>query len=130
MNKEEHIAYWLRSAEKDLETLHYLSKGKKFVQALFFGHLYIEKLMKALWIRDNPSFFPPKTHNILKLLSETRVDLTEDQRIFLFKLNQYQIESRYPEDIEKLYKVTNESLTKEYIHQIENISVCLLKHLQ
>jgi hypothetical protein len=48
MTKQVHIDYWLKSAEKDWEIMEYLMKGGKFVHALFFGHLYLEKLTKAL----------------------------------------------------------------------------------
>jgi len=130
MNKQKHIDYWLASAEKDVEVMQYLLAGKKYVQGLFFGHLYLEKLLKALWVKNNEENIAPKTHNLLKLLSEGNVKLEEGNEMFLLKLNLYQIEGRYPEDLEKLYAVTNKELADEYVLKINEIKKCLLEKLQ
>jgi len=129
MTKQTHINHWLTSAQKDWEVMEYLLKGKKYVHALFFGHLYLEKLAKALWVINGTENIPPKTHNLLKLLNESGVKLDENQQIFLLKLNQYQIEGRYPEDIDKLYKFTNAKLTAEYIKEIKNLKKCFLEKM-
>ena len=75
MTKQQHIDYWMSSAEKDWEIIEYLLKGKKYVHALFFGHLYLEKSAKALWVKNNTENIPPKIHNIVKLLKESDIEL-------------------------------------------------------
>lgn len=129
MTKQEHIDYWIKSSVKDLETMKFLSKGKRYVHALFFGHLYLEKICKALWVKNNKDNYPPKVHNLLTILKQADIVLDEDDQLFLLKLNQYQIEGRYPEDIEKLYAVTNSKLTTEYIAKIKTIAKCLQNKL-
>ncbi len=108
----------------------FLKDAGKFVQALFFGHLYLEKIAKALWVKSNAENAPPKTHNLLKLINESNLDLSVEDKAFLIKLNQYQIESRYPEDIDNLYKITDFKLTSEYFDKIKFIEICLRKKLQ
>ena len=130
MTKEEHIAYWLKSAEKDWETLEHLLKAKRYVHTLFFGHLYVEKISKAVWISRNTENTPPKSHNILSILQRANVVLTEDQQTFLLKLHPYQIEGRYSEDIDTLYEITDADLTNEYIETIKIVVQCLHKLLQ
>ena len=130
MSKQKHIDYWLKSADKDWDVLLYLMKGKKYVHALFFGHLYLEKLCKTLWVQNNIDNHPPKTHNLLKLLNEANILLSEDDQLFLVKLNKYQIEGRYPEDIENLYAITHKSLVTEYIKKIKHLELWLRKQLQ
>lgn len=129
-SENKYIAFWLKSAENDLETMQYLCEGRRYVHALFFGHLYIEKLSKALWIKNKEENYPPKIHNILSILKHTDINLDEAQMLFLLKLNQYQIEGRYPEDIEKLYKITDKKLTLEYLTTIKTIALCLQSKLQ
>ena len=73
MDKREHIDYWLKIAEKDLDMMKYLEEGKRYVQALFFGHLYLEKIAKALWVANNLENVPPKTHNLLKIIKEANL---------------------------------------------------------
>ncbi|MBK5285465.1 MAG: HEPN domain-containing protein [Bacteroidia bacterium] len=130
MSKQKQIDYWTQSAKKDFETMQYLIKGKKFVHALFFGHLYLEKIAKAVWIKSNNENYPPKIHNILSVLQQAKVSLEEKHQLFLLKLNQYQVEGRYPEDIEKLYKITDRKLVAEYVVTIKDIAKCLQKKLR
>ncbi len=130
MTKQEHIAYWLNSVAEDVETMNYLFAGKRYVHALFFGHLYIEKISKALWIKNNEENYPPKIHNILALLKQANIILEDEQQVFLLKLNQYQIEGRYPEDIENLYKKTDIKLSLDYFEQIKIIAQCLQEKMQ
>jgi HEPN domain-containing protein len=115
MDKKEHIEYWLRIAEKDQDMMEYLMEGNRYVHALFFGHLYLEKIAKSLWVTNNVENVPPKTHNLLKIIKEANLELSSEDQAFLIKLNQYQVESRYPEDIDKLYKITDKKLTEEYL---------------
>ncbi len=130
MTKEEYITYWLKSSEADLVTMEYLFKGKHYVHALFFGHLYIEKISKSLWVKNNIENYPPKIHNILTILQQAKIILEEKDLLFLLKLNQYQIEGRYPEDMEKIFNLTDEQLTMTYITTIKTIAQCLQKKLQ
>ena len=123
MTKQEHIDYWIGSSDKDLETMNFLNEGKNYVHALFFGHLYIEKICKALWVKNNEGNYPPKIHNLLTILKQANIVLDDNQQLFLLKLNQYQIEGRYPEDIEKLYRATDGKQADEYIDQIKKLDV-------
>jgi HEPN domain-containing protein len=129
MTKEEHINYWLSSAVKDEDMMQYLFEGKRYVQALFFGHLYLEKVCKSVWVATNLGNVPPKTHNLLKLISEGNIKLSVADQAFLLKLNQYQIESRYPENIERLYSITDERLVKDYFKHINEIDKCIRENL-
>ena len=51
MTKEEYIKYWIEIAEKDWNILWKLYSSKDYLYCLFFGHLVIEKLSKALWVK-------------------------------------------------------------------------------
>ena len=125
MNKQEHIAYWIKIASKDLDMFEFLKDQKKFVPALFYGHLYLEKILKATWIKNNDNNVPPKTHNLLKLAKDAKIKIPDEQQEFLVKLNTYQIESRYPEDIDRLYEITTEQLVEDYFGQIKMIATWL-----
>jgi len=57
--------------------------------AYFFGHLYLEKICKALWVKNNQGNTPPFIHNLIKLLSGFDVGLSEDDMSFLDDLNKY-----------------------------------------
>ena len=53
MTKEEHIQYLVDSAYEDFEAAkEIISNNKRKHFALFLGHLYIEKLLKALFVKQ------------------------------------------------------------------------------
>jgi HEPN domain-containing protein len=53
LTKEEHILYWIEQADDSWEGAIALIKGKRYMLALFCWHLTIEKLLKAIWIKNN-----------------------------------------------------------------------------
>jgi len=53
MTKEEHIAYWLKTAEHDFEVANHLFETGRYDWCLFISHLVIEKALKAFWVRDS-----------------------------------------------------------------------------
>ena len=74
INKQ--IEYWKSGAESDLESAEILINNNKLLQGLFFCHLYIEKILKALVVKQIKDI-PPKTHNLKYLMVLAKVDLTE-----------------------------------------------------
>ena len=95
--KEQHIAHWLAQSKDDWESSELLFAGKKYLHSLFFAHLSLEKICKAHWINSAEINIPPKTHNLIFLLSQTALELSDNQKEFLLDLNRFQIEGRYPE---------------------------------
>jgi len=58
MTKQEKNNYWLQSAEKDWTVAGHLFEKADYTYALFFGHLMIEKLLKALFVSKFDECFP------------------------------------------------------------------------
>jgi HEPN domain-containing protein len=75
MTKEQIIAYWTTSSERDWKAAQDLAASGNLIQALFFAHLVIEKLLKAHWVKSNEGDFPPRTHNLEILLSQTALPM-------------------------------------------------------
>jgi len=53
MNKEEHILYWAKQVDDDFDCANVLYLANHYAQSLFWAHLALEKLSKALWIKKN-----------------------------------------------------------------------------
>ncbi len=68
MTQEEHIKYWLDSADHDFETANTLFSSGKYDWCLFICHLVLEKLIKAFYVKNNDNKIPPKTHNLVRLV--------------------------------------------------------------
>jgi len=128
--KEEHIDFWIEQAEDDWKAVFTLFNGKNYLQSLFFAHLVIEKLCKSIWIKHNIENIPPRTHNLIHLLSATPIEVADDKSEFRLNLNRFQLEGRYPEYLTKMHNICNETFTKSMIDTTNKIRIWLLGKLQ
>ena len=76
-NREKTIRYWLESAAYDLETGKSLLESKRFPYALFFGHLALEKALKALVVKESGEH-APYSHSLVILAKRGNIELTEE----------------------------------------------------
>ncbi len=129
MKKEEHIKYWIDSANHDLETLDALYEANKFDWSLFIGHLVIEKLLKAHFVKNNENKIPPKLHNLIRLAEISGIELTEERKLILDRINDFNIEVRYPEYKNEFYKICTKEFTDEQIKEIKEIYKWLISQL-
>jgi HEPN domain-containing protein len=109
MTINEQIKYWVNIAEEDFQVAAHLLESGYYSWCLFIGHLVLEKIIKAIYVKDNEET-PPKIHDLLRLAKSTKIILNENQEEFLFKVNKFNIEARYPEIKQNFYKIC----TKEY----------------
>ncbi len=114
--KSEHIGFWIEQSLDDWETVESLLFAKKYVQALFFSHLVIEKLCKACWIKLNESNVPPRIHNLVFLIKQTPLEISESHMELMLNLNRFQLEGRYPEYVSSLYKVCDAPFTSNFYY--------------
>ena len=97
---------------------------------LFCVHLSMEKIVKAIWVKNNKEDYPPRLHNLVRILEQTTVKLNDDVLIFLNDLNRFQLEGRYPDYRGIIYKECNFEFTKKILEKANEVKICLLKHLQ
>jgi HEPN domain-containing protein len=109
MSKKD-IDYGLKLAEYDFETAKVILKSKRYVYVLFACPQALEKSTKK---------FPPRIHDLTRLAKTANLKLSEEQKGFLGKLSFYYIESRYPGEIEALYKQIDKALVSSYLLKAE-----------
>lgn len=125
MDIEKQITYWKGGADSDLETAELLIMNKKIIQGLFFCHLCIEKIIKALVVKTTTQV-PPKSHDLSYLLDKTGIIISDEQTKILSVLMIFQLEGRYPE----YYPTAPSSeLTSEYFSQTKKLLQCLKEKL-
>jgi HEPN domain-containing protein len=117
INIEKQIEYWKTGADSDLETAEILIQNKKFVQGLFFCHLCIEKITKAILVKET-SQIPPKSHDIFYLANKAQIDLPDEKQKIVQILMKYQLEGRYPEYYPKPPSL---ELTMNYLKETQNL---------
>lgn len=119
MTQEEHIKYWLDSADHDFETANTLFSSGKYDWCLFICHLVLEKLIKAFYVKNNDNKIPPKTHNLVRLVQLAQVELEEKHLLFLDEVNDFNIEVRYPEYKNEFYKTCTKDFTEDYFNKVK-----------
>lgn len=129
MNVKEHVNYWLASAENDLGAANQLFLSAKYDWCLFIGHLVVEKTLKAYFVYKNDNKIPPKTHNLLKLAEISNLLLTEDQKLFLDEVNDFNLEVRYPEYRSEFYKLCTKEFAEGYFSKIKEFAIWLTSQI-
>ncbi|MEO5571115.1 MAG: HEPN domain-containing protein [Bacteroidia bacterium] len=129
-NKEILIQYWKDGAEESWESAQTLIAGSRYVMALFCWHLCIEKLLKAHWVKDNEDDYPPRIHNLTILHDQTKLNLPEEMQADFRVINFWNIEGRYPDYQNMVYKTATIEYMESKQKMIENIRLCLIEKLQ
>jgi HEPN domain-containing protein len=117
ININRQIEYWQKGSISDLETAYILVGNKKPVQGLFFCHLSIEKIIKAL-VAKTAQEIPPKSHDLFYLCSKAGIVIPDEQAAFMQILMKYQLEGRYPEYFPK---PPPPEKTKEYLMKTKQL---------
>ena len=125
MTKEQAIEYWTSMAIDDWKSVEVLFKSKRYLHALFFAHLVLEKWLKAHWAKDNVGNTPPKIHHLVKLAKMTSLDLDDEILDFLREFNDFQLEGRYPDYLSMMHKKCNKKYTQEMLNQVIIVRECL-----
>jgi HEPN domain-containing protein len=130
MNLREHIQHWIDSAEHDWATAEHLFAAAKYDWSLFLGHLVLEKLLKAMFVQDNSNQMPPKTHNLLKLAEHTKLILSEEQRLLLDRITEFNLEARYPQYKDEFYKKCTAEFAAAYFSKIQETALWLKSQMR
>lgn len=109
-------AEWLKQADYDMETAEFMARGGRFFYAVFMCHLAVEKMLKGLY-QQKLHEVPPKTHNLVYLLNEVGLKPDQDRARAIARLNEANIATRYPDDIEKLKSNYTEPVTAQILGQ-------------
>ena len=130
MTKNEHIEYWLKIAEHDLNAAESLFIAGKYDWCLFVGHLVLEKTLKAIFVNANENKVPPKTHNLVKLAKLSMLNLSDEQKMFLDEVNDFNLESRYPDYKLEFYNQCTKEFASKYFMEIKEYHKWLKSHVR
>ena len=113
MTNNDLIKHWVETSDEDFDVAEAMFKSKKYTWCLFIGHLVIEKLMKAIFIKVNDNPDPPKIHNLIRLAELCKMELGEEQRRAFNVINTFNIDARYT----AIKYEFSKRCTKEYTHE-------------
>lgn len=116
-NVEKTVEYWIDGAEYDIETAESLFQTRRYPYALFFGHLAIEKILKALFVKETRKH-APYTHSLPLLASKLTIEIPERLHKKLAQFMEFYLEARYPEERIKFYKKCTKEFTESKLDEV------------
>jgi HEPN domain-containing protein len=117
-DKQKLIDYWTNNSDEDFDTMIVLFESRRYNWSLFVGHLLIEKLLKALYVKTK-SDYPPLIHNLLRLAEKCQIDLTEAQKMFLVTVTAFNINARYDDYKKSFQQRCTSEYTTEWVEKIK-----------
>ena len=126
MNNIDLMNYWIESSDEDYDTMMYMKAGKKNTWCLFMGHLVIEKLLKALYAKNNKNApYAPKSHDLLHLAEKTELKLTDRQEDLLDTITRFNMNARYDDYKKEFSLKCTDEYTEQQLKNIEEVRVWL-----
>ena len=121
--------YWASGAKYELKSAASLMRSKQWMSAMFHCHLSVEKALKALYVHEH-KIHAPLLHSLPYLAGKLSIDFGKGQMAWLENMNQYNIEGRYPEDIEELEAKLSPDLAQRALADSKEIVTWLLQALK
>jgi HEPN domain-containing protein len=107
--------HWIDSSNDALDTARLLANKKKFTHSMFFLHLAVEKMLKALFANRNEAE-PVVGHNLPNLASKIKdVDFPHERLELLIRITSFNIEARYNDYEKSFYKACDKKFSEEYL---------------
>ena len=119
------LTYWETGSEDDLDSAHKLFEGKKYHHALFFLHLALEKILKAIYVKKKNEP-PPPIHDLVRLTEKSSLSISEEMTLQLAEISTYNIAARYDDYKMRFYK----KATHEYAQKWMKVGGTLLDVLK
>jgi HEPN domain-containing protein len=114
------VAYWLETSAHDKDTMDVLYENARYSDALFFGHIILEKILKALVVHSTGKH-APFTHDLVQLHKLAGVELDEKEIDLLDQVNDFNIRARYPERKMEFYKQCTKEFSEPYLTKITGL---------
>jgi HEPN domain-containing protein len=95
-----------------------LYDSKSFGWALFLGHISIEKLLKAYYVRKYQKH-APFTHNLYRLAELCELELSDEYSDWLDKITSFNLNARYEDYKREFYSLCTEDFTTDWIEKIK-----------
>ncbi|GHT41859.1 hypothetical protein AGMMS49965_12330 [Bacteroidia bacterium] len=121
-DKEKLIIYWTESSDGDFKTMQDMFNTGNYHWALFMGHLVIEKLLKAYFVKATEEH-PPLIHDLRRLGERAGLNFDPEKTIIIETISQFNIRARYDDYKRLFYKLCTHEYTTEWMGKIKDCRV-------
>jgi len=119
-NVEKVVNYWLTSSDDDFKVMNNLYQSKNYNWSLFLGHIVMEKMLKAYYVKKHHEH-APFTHNLYRLAELSELELTEEYANWLDKITTFNINARYDDYKKEFYALCTAPFAEEWITKINTL---------
>ncbi len=120
INIDKIVKHWIETSDDDFNTMLTLYNSKSFGWSLFLGHISIEKLLKALYVKQYKEH-APFTHNLYRLSELIGLDITDEYSDWLDEITSFNLNARYDDYKKEFYKLCTHDYTTTWIEKIKII---------
>ena len=130
MTNIELMNYWIESSDDDYKTMKNLYNSEDYSWCLFVGHLVVERLIKAIYAKNNPdSPYAIFSHDLLLLANKSNLETDNDKEDKLDIITTFNINARYEDYKRDFYKKCTKEYTEEQVKNIEEMRTWLKEQL-
>lgn len=114
------VNHWIESSEGDFKVMQTLFETKSNSWCLFVGHITIEKLLKAYYVRKFRKH-APLTHNLYRLAELNEIELTNEYADWLFEITTFNLNARYDDYKNEFYARCTDEFTTYWVNKIKTL---------
>jgi len=129
INIAKSIQYWIKTSEHDYETMQGLFKIRRYADSLFYGHIVLEKILKARVVKASGKE-APRIHNLVVLAKLSGIEFSQEDLEFLATINRFNMRARYPDIKLNFYKLSTAKYTKDKLDKIKKFYQTLCQNLK
>jgi AbiV family abortive infection protein len=127
-SEQEVVKYWLTASIEDFDTAEILFENKKYHHALFFCHLSIEKMLKAIIVKSTKTA-PPLIHDLIRLAEKSSLPLNDFMKNELAEITTFNIGARYDDYKLSFRKKAKKRFSHKYLEKTKEILQWLSKYV-
>ena len=127
-SEQEVVKYWLSASKEDFDSAEILFQNKKYHHALFFCHLSIEKMLKAIIVKSAKTA-PPLSHDLIRLAEKAQLPLGDSQKDELAEITTFNIGARYDDYKLSFRKKAKRQFSLKYLQKTSEMLQWLSKHV-
>lgn len=112
--------HWIESSLDDFQTMNKLFKAESYNWSLFLGHISVEKLLKALYVKSHGKH-APLIHNLYRLAELCEIELDDKYSDWLDTITSFNINARYDDYRKEFYNLCTHEYTELWIRRIKEL---------
>jgi len=110
--------YWLSSSDSDYDVMLNLFQLRNYNWALFLGHIVLEKLIKAYFVKKSGTH-APYSHDLRLLAKKCEIEFPHSMALQLDVITSFNINARYDSFKEDFQKRCTPEFSNEWINNIK-----------